>query len=244
MKNQNLLSARNSLLSLRLWARIIITLSLCLLSQISAATEIAERNLRYSVIYGKHDAGELEIVLEHDGDLIKTSAISHLSAIAKMFLSGQTVETWFKITDGTAQVEKGHILNHKDDDITSSFEIDRSAGQVRFKTKDTIAIEKNDVFESTSFPVVLMASDIESIGGTTVREINPKKVRYYTYHDAVEESLELQGKSYDTWKITRFKQGHPDRTVTFWLDKSSKSPLQIISSKKGKDTVMTLLNPQ
>jgi hypothetical protein len=244
MKNQNLLSVIKSLLSLHQWAPIITALSLLLLSPISGATEIAERNLRYSVIYGSHNAGELEIVLEHDGDLIKTSAISHLSAIAKMFLSGQTVETWFKITDGTARVEKGHILNHKDNGITSSFDIDRSAGKVHFKTKDIIAIEKNDVFESTSFPVVLMTSDFESLGGTTVREINPKKVRYYTYHDPVEEPLELQGKSYETWKITRFKQGNPDRTVTFWLDKTNRSPLQIISSKKGTDTVMTLLNPQ
>ena len=244
MKNQNPLSVIYSKLNSRRRTRIIIALSLCLLSPISGATEISEQNLRYSVIYGSHNAGELEIVLERDGGMIKTSAISHLSAIAKMFLSGQTVETWFKVTDGIAQVEKGHILNHKDDGITSSFDIDRSTGEVRFKTKDTIAIEKNDVFESTSFPVVLMTSDIESVGGTTVREVNPKKIRYYTYHDPVEESLDLQGKSYETWKVTRFKQGNPDRTVTFWLDKTSKSPLQIISSKKGKNTVLTLLNPQ
>ena len=244
MKVNNLRNAFNYQSGLRLRFRVIIAASLCLMSQLSVAMEIAERNLRYSVIYGSHNAGELEIVLEHDGDLIKTSAISHLSAIAKMFLSGQTVETWFKVTDGAAQVEKGHILSHKDDGVTSSFDIDRSEKKVKFKTKDTIAIENNDVFESTSFPVVLMASNIESIGGTTIREINPLKVRYYTYHEPIEETLELQGKSYDTWKVTRFKQGHPDRTVTFWLDKESRSPLQIISSKKGKDTVMTLLNPQ
>ena len=243
MKNKHPLSEPLRKLDLRQQAAMILAISLCFLSPISIAAEIADRNLRYSVMYGSHNAGELEIVLERNGDLIKTSAISHLSAIAKMFLSGQTIETWFKVADGVTKVQKGHILSHKDDGITNSFDIDRSTGQIRFKTKDSIAIENNDVFESTSFPLVLMASNIGAISGTTVREINPKRIRYYTYREPVEEALELQGKSYDTWKITRFKRGHPDRTVTFWLDKKNRFPLQIISSKKGTDTVMTLLNP-
>ncbi len=213
------------------------------LLQASYAAEISSQTLRYSVKYTKHDAGELEVIIDKQGDVIKTSAISHLSTIAKMFLSGQTIETWFLLNGKSAEVTKGNILGHKSDTITSSFQIDKETGVIRYKNRDDEPIVGGDYFESTSFPIVLMASDINTIEGTTIREVNPRKSRYYVYQKPVSDNVELKGKNYDTWKVVRNKRGDPNRTVTFWLDKTSHVPLKIISSKKSKDTVMTLLNP-
>jgi hypothetical protein len=100
------------------------------------------------------------------------------------------------------------------------------------------------MFAATSFPIVLMTSVARDIGGKTIRETNPKKSRYYVYHAPVREPLELNGKNYKTWKITRNKRGQPDRTVTYWLNRRDQNvPLKIVSTKDGKSTVMTLLNP-
>lgn len=211
--------------------------------QIAQAAEITSQTLRYSVKHTKQNAGELEVIIERQGNSVKTTAISHLSAIAKMFLSGQTIESWFELNDNGAEVSRGNILGHDSNSITNSFEVDKAAGVIRYQNKEDEPIVEGDYFESTSFPIGLMASDINSIEGTTIREINPKKSRYYVYQQPVEESLEINGKIYDVWKIVRNKRGDPNRIVTFWLDKTTHIPLQINSSKKGKDTVLKLINP-
>lgn len=204
--------------------------------------ELYNKTLRYSVYYTTHNAGELEISVERDGDVVKSKAVSHLSTIAQMFLSGQTVETWFELDRERARVLRGQLLDHEEKEVTASFDINRKAGFVEFKDEDAVPIEDGDVFESTSFPMVLITSDLSKISGTSVREVNPKRIRYYVYQDPVEETLELDGKNYDTWRVTRNKRGEEDRTVTFWLEKESQVPLKIISSKSGKDTVMTLIS--
>ena len=207
-------------------------------------SEIKSQTLRYSVMYSKRDAGELEVIIENNNGQIKTTTISHLSTIAQIFLSPQTSETWFSLKDGVAFVDRGNLLNSKSQSITNGFEIDLERKKIVFQKGDPIAVESGDVFESTSFPIALMTSEIESVEGTTVREISPKRVRYYVYQKPEETSFELNGKTYEAWKVTRNKRGDPGRTVSFWLDRKTKIPLQIISSKKNKHTVMTLLNPK
>ncbi len=210
----------------------------------SHAVDLESRTLRYSVFYGSRDAGELEIIIERTDDTIKTTAISHLSDLARMFLPGQTIETWFRIEGEKVLLDRGHILDHKDETVSSEFTIDRDNGVIDYQPRDDVPIEDGDHFESTSFPIVLMTSVVESIAGQTIRDTNPKKSRYYVYQPPAKEKLELNGKMYKTWKVTRNKRGDADRTVTFWLDrKDQKVPLKIISTKKGKSTVMTLLNP-
>ena len=141
-------------------------------------------------------------------------------------------------------LQRGQILDHKNEGVTNSFTIDRDNSQIHYKTKDSQPSEPGIEFESTSFPLLLMNSKMRKIEGVTVMETNSKKSRYYTYIGPEKDTLELGGKSYDTWKITRYKRGDTKRTVTFWLAKQHHYvPLRIVSSKKGRDTVMTLLNP-
>ena len=161
-----------------------------------------------------------------------------------MFLSPQTVETWFTVTDQGVLVEKGQLLRNQDDKVLNAFEIDRKAGQISFSAGKTQETVSSDVFESTSFPIVLMATEkMRHIGGVEVREINPKKVRWYQYHSPHSELIEINGKTYKTWKITRNKRGEPGRTQTFWLDrKNFRVPVKIVSIKGETKTTMMLID--
>ena len=215
-------------------------------AQLSQAYDFAlqSQTVRYAVDVAGHDAGELEVVIERDGNSIKTTSISHLSTIAKMFVSGQTVETWFTINGETVQVEKGQIVSHRNNEVTHAFVIDRQAGEIQFTPGESQPASDTELFESPSFPIVLMSTPkMKYVHRVPVREINPKKVRWYEYHRVESEMLELNGKTYKTWKITRNKRGEADRTQTFWLDRNNyRVPVKIVSVKNKKKTVMTLVS--
>ncbi len=209
--------------------------------------DIPNQSIRYAVTYLKIYVGELETLIENDGSTIKTTSVPHLSAIAKIFLPTQTAETWFDITEQGLLVDRGHIID-QDNKIHEQYEIDRDAGTIQFHhgetpTRETQPTAQSDLFEATGIPMVLMSSeDIARYGGREIREISPKKVSWYQYHEPQSEILKLNGKSYQTWKITRNKRGKPERTQTFWLDRNNfQIPLKVLSIKGKKQTVYTLL---
>lgn len=205
------------------------------------AYDIPDQTLVYEVTYTSHGAGDLEIRIKREGDKVKTTAISHLSATAKMFLSGLTVETIFGIQGENLVVEAGNVLSHDNSSVESSFRIDYANGNIDYHPKEDIPIENGDVFESTSFPLVLLNSKMENVGGTHIREISAKKARYYVYHQPEKESINVNGVDYDTWRVTRHKRGEESRTVTFWLDRNNyKIPVLIESKKKNAVTTLVL----
>ena len=203
--------------------------------------EIPDQTLVYEVTYTKHDAGELEIRIAREGDTVKTTAISHLSSTAKMFLSGLTVETRFRIQDNALVVEGGSVLSHDNQSVEKSFRIDMGNGVIDYEPGDDIPIVDGDMFESTSFPLVLLASNIEAIGETHIREINAKKARYYVYHQPKKEKIKVNDVEYKTWRVTRNKRGDLDRTVTFWLDRRNHNIPVLIESKKGNKLTRLVL---
>ena len=83
---------------------ILVMIFTALFAPVVSSYEIPDQTLVYEVTYTKHDAGDLEIRILREGDTVKTTAISHLSSTAKMFLSGLTVETLFRIQDNTLVV--------------------------------------------------------------------------------------------------------------------------------------------
>jgi hypothetical protein len=226
------------------WTILFIAAVLWPVTQSANAVELDEQTLRYNVTYITHDAGELEIVISRENNQIKTKAISHLSTLARMFLSGLTAETWFSIEGEKLQLERGHLLSHDNATIMTSFEIDRNRGNLKFvPEKDADAVKPTDIFESTSFPLVLVSSDISSIAGQQIREISPKRVRTYVYLAPEVETLELNGNTYDTWKVIRHKLGDPTRTVTIWLDRNAQQiPVRIVTVKDKKTTEITLIS--
>ena len=138
------------------------------------AVELEDQTLMYEVTYITQHAGELEIQIRRENNQVKTTAISHLSDLAKMFLSGLTAETWFSIEGDSLRLERGHILSHDHSSVKSSFEIDRGQASLVFvPSKPAEVVKSTDVFESTSFPLVLVSSDIPGIAGQQIREITP-----------------------------------------------------------------------
>ncbi len=210
---------------------------------ISRAVDIKSQTLRYSIKYGKYNAGELEIVIERSQQQIKTTAISHLSIPARMFIADLTAENWFDIEREKAYLVSGHTLSRDRKTVERSFAIDRKQGLIKLQPgEQVIPINIKKIFESTAFPITLITSDIESIQGQTVLEISPKRIREYVYLAPEQQTLTLNGRRFETWKVTRQKLGDATRTVTLWLDKNNQQiPVKIITTKKNKDTVMTLL---
>ena len=212
---------------------------------LAQAINLENHTLRYSVEYGSQHAGELEIITERDHNSLKTTVISHLSTMAKMFLNGLTTETWFYIDGQQLRVEKGHNLAHDSASVKKSFLIDRQNNVVKYHDGELIALQPEDEFEATTFPMVLVNSEIPDIAGKIIREISPKRDRWYVYLAPEQQSLDLDGKIYDTWKVTRHQQNDPSRTVTFWLDRNNQLiPLKIVTTRKGKDTTMKLIHNQ
>ena len=210
----------------------------------SQAVALKSQTLRYSIKYGKHNAGELEIVIERSQQQIKTTAISHLNILARMFITGLTVENWFDIEREKVHLKSGHTLSHGSKTVERSFVIDRKQGLIKLQPgEQVIPINIDEIFESPSFPITLITSDIESIQGQTVREISPKRIREYVYLAPEQHTLTLNGRRFETWKVTRQKLGEATRTVTLWLDKHNQQiPVKIITTKKNNDTVITLLS--
>ncbi len=209
---------------------------------ISHGLELDSQTLRYSVKYANHNAGEIEIIIDRQDNQIKTTAISHLSALASMFLSGLTSETWFNVDGKNVRVVRGHDLDHKSGKIKRSFIIDQSQNQLLFDPGESKIIDSSEVFEAASFPVILMGSKIRSLEGKIIREVSAKRDRPYVYLAPEKENLEMHGKTYDTWKVTRHQVGDTSRQVTLWLDRDNQNvPIKIVTTRKEKDTVMTLL---
>ncbi len=207
------------------------------------AANLENQTLRYSVQYRTQNAGELEIIISGEGDRIKTTVTSHLSAIAKIFIDDLTEETWFSIHGDGVRVERGHTLSHDMQTVKRGYFIDRQNNRIQYDDGESVAVESIAIFESAAFPLVLINSDIGAIEGQIIREISPKRVQRYIYLAPEQQTLPLHGKNHHTWKVTRHKSGDPSRTVTVWLDRKNRNtPLQIISTRKGKDTVMRLID--
>lgn len=205
--------------------------------------DLKSQTLRYAVKYGKHNAGELEVIIERSQGQIKTTAISHLSFLARMFTTGLTAENWFSIEHKQAYLQRGHSLSQGNNPVERDFVIDRKQGLVTLAPKaQRIPINDQDMFVSSFFPINLMTRDVASIAGQTVQEVSAKRIREYIYLAPEQQTLELNGKHFETWKITRHRSDDDTRTVTLWLDKNNQHvPVKIIIVKKNKTTVMTLL---
>ena len=200
------------------------------------------QTLRYSVTEGNTPVGELEVIIERDDGQLKATVITHLEGLAKILLGEFTAETWFHLDDGHAILDRG-LLRTRGGDTGSGFMVDYGNKTLKLDSGNIYPIIPGEMLDSTEFPVALIAADIASVAGKTVWEINARKARRYLYHAPKPEMLELNGRLYNTWKVTRNKSGDIYRTVTFWLDPGRQNiPLKIITAKKDRETILTLLD--
>jgi len=207
------------------------------------AVQLPNQTLRYSVSYGNVNAGEFEVIIESENGQIKSTVISHLSNLAKLFLSGLTAVSWYDISDEQAILTNGQAIDHDSGEIIAEFHADYENKKLTYNNGESTEIFANEVLDSTTFPLWLIFSDVSSIKDQLVREVNSRKVRRYQYLQPEEEILEYQGQKYHTWKVTRRKLDDTNRLVIVWLDKNNHNlPIKIISRKKDKDTTMLLID--
>ena len=216
--------------------------TLLLYGTTSLATIPDTRTLRYSVIERNMTIGELEVIIEREDGRIKATVITHLQGLAKLLAEEFIAETWFRVDDGHAILEKG-LRRTGRDDTGSGFTVDYDNKMLKLDSGDSYSFRRGEILDSTGFPVALITADIASMAGKIVWEVNAHKARRYVYHTPQPEILELDGRRYNTWKVTRNKLEDIHRTVTFWLDVDRQNiPLKIITIKKDRATVLTLLH--
>ena len=209
--------------------------------QLSRAFEVPDQSLVYEFVYNRHSLGQLEILIERKDPFVKTTAVSHLNAIAKLFQPELIEETLFRIDGDTVRVESGATLSRDGKTVRRSYVIDHPAGVIQFSSGKEVPVEPGDRFESTSFPLGLLASEIGTLDGEPIREINAKRVRTYIYLPPEMETIHIDGVEYNTWKVTRHKHGDTRRTVTAWLDRENHNiPVRITTRKRKSVSVFTL----
>ncbi len=211
-------------------------------TMLSLAGTSDTRILRYSVTEGNMTVGELEVILERGDGQIKATVITHLDGLAKLLLGEFTAEAWFHLDGGHAILDRGLRRKGKDDP-GSGFMVDYPNKTLKLDTGTSYPVLPGELLDSTEFPVALITADLASVAGKTVWEVNAQRARRYLYHAPKPEMLELDGRPYNTWKVTRNKLGDIHRTVTFWLDPARQNiPLKIVTIRKDRKTVLILLD--
>ncbi len=201
-----------------------------------------DQTLRYAVSEGNMSIGELEVNIGRDDGQIKTTVITHLEGLAKILLRDYIAETWFHLDGGHAILDRGRLrIQGRNEEL--GFIVDYPNKTLQLDSGDTFPITSGEILDSTEFPVALITADIASVSGKIVWEVNARKARRYIYDAPKPEMSELNGRLYNTWKVRRSKQGDINRTVTYWLDPGRQNiPLKIITIKKGRETILTLLD--
>ncbi|NKB64108.1 MAG: DUF3108 domain-containing protein [Gammaproteobacteria bacterium] len=219
----------------------ILAITVTLLGKSALAFEIDSQTLRYSVEYAKQNAGELEVVIQHNTDQVSITTISHLSLLARMFLTAQTSTSVFNLNDGNVELEKGQDYLKKDGSLVHSFTIDQGTQTIKFLNGETVSMDPSHLLDADSFPIGLMSSEIEMLKGKIVRVVSGKRTRLYRYRAPQQETVDTRRGKAETWKVTRERLDNPESTVTFWLDRENGLlPIKIITSKKGRNTLLTL----
>ncbi len=200
------------------------------------------RILRYSVNEGNMTIGELEVIMERHDRQVKATVTTDLQGLAKLLLGEYIAETRFHVRDGHALLDRGLLKTGKSD-TGSGFRVDYDNKLVKLDSGDSYRFASGEMLDSTEFPVALITADLASVAGKIVWEVNARKARRYLYEAPQRTMLNLDGRLYNTWKVTRGKVGDMHRMVTFWLDADRQNiPLKIVTARKDRETVLTLLD--
>ena len=231
-----------SLFSSKLLAQILNCGVAAMLLMVSVNTALAgsikNQTLMYSVDYAGQNAGELEVIIETKGNQLSVTSHSHLSLLARMFLSAQTSKANFKIDGESLQLTDGADYQQKDQSLIRRFKIEGSV--ITLDSGEQIAFQSSELLDTDIFPVALIASDLNTLPGRKVLVVSGKRVRADIYQAVVKEAITTPDGKMETSRVTRLKENTNDNFVTYWLDKDQ-IPVKILSEKKGKKTILTLL---
>ena len=219
----------------------VLTLSMTLPSA-GFAEPPAEQTLKYKVDFRGHSAGELETIIERTEDGYIVKSVSHLSLIAKAFLSNETAETVFRYVDDELVLQSGSEYVTKSGKEIRSFEIDHEAGQILFSDGDPLAMEPGVRLEVDNFPLALMANGIDKAAGTKFYAVSTKRARLYQTEEPTREKVKVPAGEFDAILVQHTLPGDPTRIFKIWMqDGPQPIPLRVETGREGKLTVMELL---
>ena len=212
------------------------------LPTVSVAEPPEEQTLRYEVNFRGHNAGQLETIIERTTDGYLVKSVSHLSLIAKAFLSNETAESVFRYVDDELVLQSGREYVTKSGKEIRSYEIDHEAGQITFSDGDPLTMEPDTRLEADTFPLALMANGVENAVGTKFYAVSTKRARLYQTESPVRESVEVPAGKFDTLLVQHTLPGDPTRIFKIWLkDGPQPVPVRVETGREGKLTIMQLL---
>ena len=218
---------------------ILFAVALMAVSKAIAAGPIENQTLIYSVDYAGQNAGELEVIINTEGDQLSVTSHSHLSLLAKMFLTAQTSKANFSLAQGHPRLISGADYQQKDQSLLRSFTI--SDTTITLSNNDQIPFAPGELLDADAFPIALMASELSTLPGRKVFTVSGKRVRVDTYQSIANETITTPSGDIPTSRVTRMRDDAHDNAVTYWLNKHQ-IPVRILSTKKGKKTTLTLLS--
>ena len=218
---------------------ILFVAALLAVSKAMAIGPIENQTLIYSVDYAGQNAGELEVVIHTKGDQLSVTSHSHLSLLAKMFLSAQTTKADFSLGKGQPKLIRGADYQQKDQSLLRSFTINGTI--ITLNNNEQIPFAPGELLDADAFPVALMGSDLSTLAGRKVLIISGKRVRVDIYQPISTEIITTPNGDVATSRVTRVRENANDSSVTYWLNEHQ-VPVKILSEKKGKKTTLTLLS--
>ena len=202
----------------------------------------AEQTLKYKVNFRGHNAGELETVVERTEDGYLVKSISHLSLIAKAFLSNETAETVFRYVGDELVLQSGREYVTKSGKEIRNFKVDHDAGQILFSEGDPLTMEPGVRLEVDNFPLALMANGIDKAAGTKFYAVSTKRARLYQTEEPTREKVEVPAGEFDAILVQHTLPGDPSRIFRLWMrDGPQPIPLRVETGREGKLTIMELL---
>ena len=211
-------------------------------SSMASASSVVEQTRIYAVEYQGKDAGELEVIIRREGEGYLVRSISHLSALAQLFLKSHTIESRFELKNDQLRLVSGREILNESGKVKREFSIDHDNNTVTFSAGEPIKFPQGFRIDADSFPLGLMTSNPTTLTGESYLSISPKRARQYIYQSPVEEIVSVPAGDFTTTRVVGIRNDNPNRSVSFWLDKGNQQlPVKITNSKDGRETILVLV---
>ncbi len=210
---------------------------------INTQAEIFQGRLLYTIEYENKDAGKIEYNIMRSGNSMIIESESHPSFLAKLFIETFSTQIVFFWDEGRWRLKYGFERLDKSGAEQRSFLVQYDKSKIAFSNQNATDLSPQEHLEASTFPFLLMQSNLDQLGGTQVREVNAKRTALYTYEAPARQVITLPSGDYKTYAITRRSIHDPSRVIRVWLSQDSfKLPLKVESVKKGRSTTMILID--
>lgn len=212
----------------------------------TAFTDIPAYTLTYRVEFKGTDLGELVISVKNLDDRVKVVGETFPNALASLIGDGKVVEIieYQKTNNGLrlskVTEKKGHDLSK----VTVA-EVSPVGDRVEFKDGKAYSISPSDQLDAYTFPFLSMLGLHDSIVGEKEHVVSAKKIRQYTYQQAITEQVIVPGGTFTALKTVK-SRSDGEKSIAIWTTEAEpRYPLKIEVLRKGKrEATISLLNKE